>query len=388
MNKKENIMLLIASYTLMLTIAISESIRGLVIPILKVEFSITDTQVGIFLVVSTIAYIFGTYLANKLCHKIFHKKTILIGILLGILSSLLTSYAASFNQLMLFYTIFGVAVGVMILGLNTIVPLLKISYIAIVLNTLHFFYGLGASTSQRVTGYYLTLGGSWRMIFKFFILLYIIAFILYLFVKQPPTKFVEPETYKIKKYERFLVILFCTGLGFYVSAEIQTANWLINYLHEIYQFTENTASKYLSSFYLLLALGRLFGGFVVEKIGYLKSVLGTVILALIMYIIGLSSEKLLVLISISGAFFAIVYPTTILIVNKLFEDNKTRIVSIITMVGSFINMTSGYIVGKLNDVIGTYYSYYSIPIMLLLSVISFILVSVESKRVLKIREEL
>ena len=40
------------------------------------------------------------------------------------------------------------------------------------------------------------------------------------------------------EYEKPLVLMFCLGLGFYITAEVQTANWLLNYLKEMYEGDE------------------------------------------------------------------------------------------------------------------------------------------------------
>lgn len=388
MTKKQTNYTIFASFFAMLTLAITETIRGVIIPSFKSDFGVTDTHMGIFLSITTFAYVGAIYFAGRLVRKLGQKRTVLIGLSVAGLGFLGTAFAATYTHLVIGYFILTLGISCVVMSLNTIVPLLQVSYLAVVMNLLHFFYGFGATITQRVAGYMITAGVSWRHIFIGFFLMYALAIILYAFVKQPPRIETEKHHDKIHSYEVPLVIFFCLSLGFYITAEIQTANWLLNYLKEMYAYTESHASVYTALFYAFLAFGRLIGGYILEKIGYLRGTMLTLIGAFILYSIGLSGEKTLMLISLSGFFFAVVYPTTVLVVQKFFVENASTALSIITMAASIVSMIFGGLIGVLNDLIGVKLAFLVMPASILLSLIFMIAIRLNIKHVERIRGEL
>lgn len=388
MKKGHKIYAIVASFFVMLIMAITESIRGILIPTFKLDFNITDTQIGRFLFLSTLAYIVGTYFAGKVSRVMNQKQLSIIGMIISALGFFGTSFAQTYTHLVLGYIVLTIGIGFIVLGLNTIVPAIKVVYISVVINMLHFFYGLGATLTQRVAGYLISHGVSWRHIFLGFTVLYVLGIVVYSFVEMPKREITSRHHEKIHEFEKPLILMFCLGLGFYITAEVQTANWLLNYLKEIYEYDANQASKYVASFFGMLAIGRLLGGYVLEKIGYLKGITIGLFIALVTYSIGLMNESTLILLSLSGIFFSIVYPTAMLVIQKVFEHNAIRVVSIVSMVASLVNMMSGYFVGYLNDTIGVRLSYFSIPISLAIALLLFIAIGFELKRVEHKRTEL
>lgn len=381
MTKFQKIYAIVASFMVMLIMAITESIRGILIPTFMVDFDITSTQIGRFLLVSTAAYVLGTYIAGKLSKYADQKQLSIIGMIISGSGFLFTSFAKTYFSLSLGYIILTIGIGFVVLGLNTIVPAIKVLYIGVIINMLHFFYGLGATLTQRVAGYLITNGISWRHIFIAFVGLYLLGIVLYSFVKLPKREVKSKKSEEIYSFEVPLIAMFCIGLGFYISAEIQTANWLVNYLDVMYEYNADQASKYVATFFGMLAIGRLLGGYILEKVGYLKSITLCLLVSLITYSIGLINESTLVVLSISGIFFSLVYPTAMLVIQRKFEHNAIRVVSIVSMAASVVNMSAGYFIGYLNDTIGVRLSYMSIPISIAISLMMFVAIRFEINRV-------
>lgn len=388
MKKQQTYYVIFASFVVMLIMAITESARGILVPTFKDEFGVSNTQMGNFILLTSLAYVIATYFAAKLVKANGQKKTILLGMFVSASGFFATSFVNNFALLIVGYFVLTIGISFILMSLNTIIPLLKITYFGVVMNMLHFFYGLGATLTQRITGYLITYGISWRLIFIVFSLLYLIGIILFFFVEQPPRKEAHHVHLKIESYEWPLVIMLSISLGFYVASEIQTSNWLVNYLKELYSFTSDKGSFYLSFFFGSLAVGRLLGGYVLEKIGYLKGLIISLALAFILYCIGLTNENTLIVLSISGLFFSIVYPTTILVLQHFFEDKVSEVIAIVTMSASFISMVFGWLIGFLNDQIGVRISYFIIPGSILISLLFMIGVAKEIKKVTAIRLEL
>lgn len=371
MNRIKKYYLVGATFMAMFIMAISDSTRGLLIPTFKSEFYVSDTTIGIFLFICSLAYVTGTYVGSILCSRFGQKRIIQLGMAIAGVSFLITSYGQSFFQLMIGYGVVTVGIAFIVMGMNTILPLVKLAYVGVVMNMLHFFYGFGATITQKVTGYLLVNGITWRMIFMAYFAFYVFAFIVYSFVSQPGSRDDDRDKKGKSKIEnKTLVILFSVALGFYITSEIQTSNWMMNYLKEVYAFNTDQGSYYIAMFFGLLSVGRLVGGFVIDKFGYVRSLILSQIIGFCFYFTGLTiGIKGLILISIAGFFFSISYPTVILLVQRIFKKNGTRIVGIVTMTASSISMVAGYIIGYLNDIIGPDKTFYLIPLSLVVSIV-------------------
>ena len=160
------------------------------------------------------------------------------------------------------------------------------------------------------------------------------------------------------------------ALGFYVFAEMGTGNWFVNFIEKTYSYDKSKSSFYLALFFGIFTFGRLVGGFVAEKFGYIKTVLVSLIIALVLYITGINlGQSGLVIISISGLFFAVTFPTIVVTISKVFKENGAYATGIIVTISSTTNMVLNMVIGFLNDNIGVYKAFYLIPISLVVSIL-------------------
>ena len=168
--------------------------------------------------------------------------------------------------------------------------------------------------------------------------------------------------------------IYAIGLGTYVFAEMGMSNWIVNFLMESYDFTSSSGAI-LWAFFFLLTIGRLLGGFVAEKVGYLQSVLYSLLIACVLLIVALVvGHSALILICVTGLFFAIAYPTVVATISKVFKDNSSYITGLILTLSSTISMILNLLMGRLNDIIGTTKTFYLIPISLSVSILFIFLI--------------
>lgn len=271
--------------------------------------------------------------------------------------------------------ILNIGIALVAISVNTLVPMISIGFQALAMNLTHFCYGAGSTITQLTTGMVLSKGVSWRNIYLFISVLFLLAFIMFIFIKIPKNNIQDNidnvKNYKIKDaLKEKLFYCYSFALGFYVFAEVATANWLVNFLQESYKFDYKMSSIYLSVFFILLTLGRLFGGFIVEKVGHLKSVIIALFIALILYTISLIiGGKFIFLICISGLFFSIVFPTVVSTIGINFRENSIYMSGIIITTSSIINMILNKFMGNLSDLIGTHKAFYMVPISLIIAII-------------------
>lgn len=358
------------TFLTMFCLAVTDGSRGILIPTFKSVFSVNDTAIGLLLTFSSLAYLVASYFGSLLCQHFGQKKVILLGIMFSGIGFLIASKIYLFYHLIFCYVFINFGFGLMGIGMNTLVPLIPVVYLGLLMNLLHFFYGLGSTFTQRLTGYLLYLGIHWRNIFTAFFIVYIALFFLYFLVKIPQDhSATSPRKGTIERPR--LLFAFCLCLGFYVAAEMQTANWLFNYFKMALSLDVNTGSLFVALFFGAFSVGRLGGAFLVEKFGYMRSVFVSLSLSFILYTTGLLMGSSGVgVIAFSGLFFGITFPTLILVIQQTFPKKGTYIAGLATMSASLISMITGALMGFFNDHFGEAITIYTIPVVLAGAVLS------------------
>ncbi|MGO3167707.1 MFS transporter [Senegalia sp. (in: firmicutes)] len=384
MGKIKNKTTIVFLFSLMILVSMGDNLRGVFIPVFKGEFNVDDTGMGLMLIISSLGYMIFTFIGGILCDKIGQRKVLRLGMASCIISLLLLFYSPNFTVLLIGMFIINMGVSLIVISVNTLIPLLAISFQAILMNMIHSFYGVGATITQRGAGLMLYNGFSFRSIYLILISLFLLAFIISFGIKIPEKNKDEIEktiqwNYILKNKLTYFYIL---ALGLYISAEMSTANWFINFMQTTYNFDANKSALYSSVFLGIFTIGRFFGGFVVEKVGHFKSVVISLSLATFIYTTGLIlGSKGLLMVSISGIFFSIIFPTIVVTISKVFPRNSSFVTGIVVSFASGISMIVNFLIGYFNDLIGTQNSFYIIPISLLISTVFSIVIFLNTKSI-------
>jgi len=347
------------------------------IPVFKREFNVEDTSMGLMLIISSLGYMIFTFLGGILCDKIGQGKVLKLGIFSALIALIILFFSPNFTILLVGMFVINMGISLIGIGINTLIPLLGVAFQAILINMIHSFYGVGATITQRTAGLLLYEGFSWRTIYLYLIILYALAFIISFFVKIP-----EREKYEDDKRIQWGYILknkltyfYMIALGLYVAAEMSTGNWFINFMQNSYGFNENKSAFYSSLFLGIFTVGRLTGGFVVEKVGHFKSIMISLFFATSIYTLGL------VLGNKGLIFFSIVFPTLVVTISKVFPRNSSFVTGIVITSASGISMIVNFLIGYFNDLVGTTNSFFIIPLALFISTIFSVIIFLNTKDV-------
>jgi len=382
LKNKNNIIVIIFLFILMALNAMAENSKGIFIPSFKSDFNIDNTGIGIMLFIGSLAYILFSYIGGMLCEKIGQKKVIILGLSFMFFSLASISMVDSYTSFLISMFIMNIGLALTGIAINTLVPVLLLSYQAILMNIIHFCYGVGGAAGQALGGILMSKGFTWRNIYLGISILFIILLIAFTFIKVPNThKYREGNKTNILDVLKNKVIYFYVfALGFYVFAEIATSSWLVNFIKDNYKYNSSRSVFYSVMFLVIFSIGRLVGGFVVEKLGYLKTTMCSLMIAVCLFTLGLViGEKGLIIISVSGLFFAVTFPTLVLTISKVFKQNTSYITGVIITLTSSVNMLLNLVIGKLNDTVGTYFAFYMIPISLIISIIFIYLIYINTK---------
>ena len=352
----------------MAIIGFIECMRGVFVEQFKSLFSVTDSSIGFMFAIATLGYIISTYVGGILCSRFGQRKIFLSSMLIMSVSYILTAFAPNFLLFTLAIFITNIGSGLQAISVNSISPILFVTYQTILITLTHFFFGFGVTLGQQFSGKMAENNIHFKYVYMGAFLLFLLSYVVSLKLKFPDVNCEKPNLNPFDAFKNKLVILFILAQGFYVFSEVGFSNWFANFATNSYNYSISTATSYLSLFFFMFTFGRLIGGFVVNKFGIKKSMTVSLICATVLFSSGyLLKSEFTVLMSISGLFFSIVFPTTITMITKVFDKNTSYTMGVILTYVSAVNMSFNYIVGIFNDSIGIYNSFALIPIALLVS---------------------
>lgn len=378
MKKSQQLYLLFLAFAGMIMISIAFSYRGFLVPTFKTEFQIDNTRMGFVISVSQLVSMGFTYFGGLYCLRIGQKRIIALGCFIVSVSMVLLGLAQSWMLLLVSYCGMSSGVALLVLGLNTILPLVTLYSQSILMNFTHGIFGLGSTAAQRGLAWYLSEGFNWRLLFMGTAGFFVLHGILMLLAPGEPSQ-EHREHRSTLPYKRFGFLLIA-ALAFYVISEFLIGSWIINYFQEGFGYTPAKAAFYSTVFYGTFTLGRLAGGFIMNKVSRMKGIIVCMVLSALCVLAGqLLEGPFFILIGLSGLFFSIVYPTTVTISNEVYGKEGPYFIGIsstATALGVFgVNLVFGY----LNDALGVVLTFYGVPLCLTVSTVLFVLASRERK---------
>lgn len=380
--------LIILAFLMMTVFGFINNIRGVLLPSIRDYYTISYSQVGLMLFLASLGFTISTFFGGLAADKFGQKKILLVGLFIWATAIALIPLAKSFSFFVIAMFLTNIGVGAIEIGVNSLGAKIFIKNTAVMFNFLHLFYGVGSTIGPRYAGWMLTQNYAWQKIYLATSVIVIFIFILLLFSKFPEHK-TDRVSLKIPAKEiakNSKIWLFGVVLGLAIVLETAIGNWLVNFLTEMREMNENSSSFYLSFFFITFTIGRLTGGYLAEKIGYVKIILYNTVASMILFGTGLLiGNGGAIFFSFVGFFVSIMYPTLMVIIMKEFTENTGSVMGFIITFAVVINMISNWLIGKSNDLFGVYYGFSSVIIYAILIII--FLLALEKKLTYLNREE-
>lgn len=375
--KSNNLFLILTAFYIYFIMAIFESSRGNFIPFYLEEFQINNSQMSLVLTFNTIGAIIGSFLGGHLCEKYGHKFVFFLGAITATSAVLIAPFATNIFLLGLFNFLFGIGRSLWAVTIDSVVPVLSIGFESILMNITHFMYGFGSLAGQSIYGNLLENGLHWRRIYLYLGVFFILTVMLTLLIKMPGVKAIVNREEKRKElYKNPIIYLFVVAVTFAFLSESVVYTWFISYMRSSYEFNPATAAKYATIYYLLFALGRLFGGFILKKTGNIRGLQIYLFSGALCILSGLLlKDKGLTIIAASGFFMSIVFPTIMVITNAVFKESTSFAIGLITTIGNILYMILFNITGVLNDFAGTYAAFYIAPAAMIVCLATITLIN-------------
>ena len=371
---KRHLKLTIFSFMVMTLIGLILNIRGTLIPSIKFDLQISYGKIGLMLMATSIGFMIATLLGGKASTKYGLKKVVYLGLFVMGLSVSLMITVNSFLSLLFFIVLLGIGIGLTEIGVNTLGSKIFVEKSSMMMNLLHFFFGLGSTIGPRLAGWMLNQEIKWNFIYFYSLFLVVSVFIFLFFTDFPDNIENDNETpiSYVKIINNKKVWLFTIVLGLSVTAEGGVANWLVNYLQIEHGFTTANSSFYLSLFFIIFTSGRLLGGYLTEFIGYMKSIIYFSTTMFFIFFIGLLlQERGALFFSLTGFFVSINFPTIMALIMQEFKANTGTYMGFIITGASAVSMISNWLIGKTTEIFSVYTGFASI-IMYILAILLFL----------------
>lgn len=357
---------------LMFALGASDAMRGVFSFIFTEHFSLNANGLSGIVTISYIGNLLFLAIGGNIIDRMNTKYAFQMFIMILILSQLLFLLTDSYSYLLCGMF---VAMGTSTL-LNTTInistPTIFEKSPAFLVNLLFFIQGIGTSLSQSVIGNIAVDFNSWHKVNLGLITIGLIPFILSFFIDFG--KKIKKQKISVRSEifsSDFIVMVIM--MGCYFIAEHGVLNWLVMYITNGLNLT--SANTYTSIFFGLITIGRLVLGAFVDKIGVLKSLRYFSIIAAVMFFIGvIGGKKTLILLSLSGFMFSIIYPTLVMLISRIWDINiATSMSGIIISIASLADIAFNALFGNIADIIGYKNAFIIMPIfMIIYSLIMFI----------------
>jgi fucose permease len=266
----------------------------------------------------------------------FGLKSVLI--IAGICLAIGVSAYSSFQTVFLLSAslfIIGLGLGAFELGPNAIIVEIHPHRKGLFLNLMSVMHGFGSLIAPLFAGWLFTLNVSWRSIYRWDLVLITLFLIITIFLRFPKSH--EKSQIDFRQIPNLAfkgnLPVFYLAIAVYVAAEIGVASWLVAYLQDSRNISVASSNQALSLFFAMLMIGRLIGGFFVQRLGYVRSILFAGIGSFIVLTIGIFTSQIIFL-SITGFFFSIIFPTiTAAVSDEVHENVNTMLGTLFTFAG-------------------------------------------------------
>ncbi len=354
----------------------TDNLKGPTLPSMLAELHITYGTGGNIFFGEYLGFLIATLVTGFLADRFGLKSVILLaGIFLGIGVG---GYSTFQSAILLSGSLFvlGLGLGALELGPNAIIVNLHRERKGLYLNLMAVLHGLGSLLAPLFAGWLLNISVSWRTIYRWDILLIALFFLLFIFLRFPKAEEKPQLDFRHIPQIAFKGQLpwFYLAITFYVAVEIGMASWLVTFLQEIRNASVLQSNQALSLFFAMLMAGRLLGGFFVQRLGYLRSILFMALGGLLCIIAGLFGPKeYFFLLPVTGFFLSIMFPTLTAAVSDTHTENANTILGVLFTFAGLGGVIGPWLIGWISDLFGLQAGFSIIVVFMMILLISVII---------------
>lgn len=337
-----------------------DNLKGATLSSLLTDLNFNYAQGGSILFGAYLGFFIATLAAGVLADSVGNRRILILAgglISLGILAF---AEASTFWLLFAAMTVLGLGMGCIEVSGNGLIIELHLLNRGRYLNLLATFHGIGALIVPLYAGWLLNAGVSWRQVFQYSLPLAILLTLAFVLAPTPSKNRVKPTASSGFDWQAVgklgftgQMIWFYLAIAFYVGAELGIAAWIVEFLQRSKGFHLTGATGFLSLFFTMVMVGRVVGSLVVERLGYVRSVLGAAAGGLLCVLIGIfGPPSLAVFVPVCGLFFSIIFPTITAVVSDVNQEKTNTILGLLFAAGGVGGALGPWAIGIASNSLG------------------------------------
>lgn len=330
-----------------------DNLKGPLLPEMVRDDLLSYSQVGTIFFAGYIGFIVSTLGCGILADRVSHRSILFLAALGLFIGGCGYSATNAYPLLIVSMGVIGLGLGAIELGGNGLMVELHSETRGRYLNLLGTFHGLGSLTVPLFAAALLRFEFNWQWIYASTACLAIPLSILFWPLVGSRT------TLQPRIADRGVILriaftkqmwLYYLLLSSYVALELGVGAWMIEYLQHHRGISMESSSYFLSAFFVLLMLGRLFGAFIVDAVGHHRSVAIALVGSCTSLAVGIFAHPSLVyFIPLSGLFMSIVFPTVTASVSAIHKENMGSILGILFAFSGVGGAVGPWTVGIVSD---------------------------------------
>ncbi len=304
------------TYMMFMMFAMTTDAVGEIIPEVMEKFDLSMTAAGLLHYCPMTAIAFAGIFLGFLADKLGRKKSIILGLVLFVVNSYLFLAGNTFAFYLVLLVISGLAIGIFKTGALALIGDISSStkQHTSTMNAVEGFFGVGAIIGPFIVSYFLTRGVDWKWLYIVAATLCVVLIFMALWLKYPQTKKTSDETINVKRTLKMVknpyALGFSLGAFLYVAVEAGIYVWMPTLISAYEGNLILIATYSLSIFFILRAIGRFIGIWMMSHFNWTVVLLISSLLILLCYLGSfINGAATVILLPLSGLFMSVIYPT-------------------------------------------------------------------------------
>jgi len=305
------------TFLMFMMFAMTTDAVGVIIPEVMKQFNLSMTAAGLMHYTPMIAIALAGVLLGFLADKFGRKFTIILGLAIFAANSYLYIIANTFGFILSLMAVGGLAIGVFKTGALALIGDIckSTKEHTSTMNTVEGFFAVGAIIGPFIVTYFLSKGVDWKWLYVVAGTLCIVLIIMAMMVDYPKTVKTTEEPINLSGTLSMLkdpyAMGFSMGAFFYVAVECAIYVWMPTLISGYNGSAVFIATYALSIFFILRAVGRFMGAWLMSRFNWsmVLSIFSFLILLCFLGSVIGGIEMAVVLLPLSGLFMSVIYPT-------------------------------------------------------------------------------
>lgn len=305
------------TFLMFMMFAMTTDAVGVIIPEVMKQFSLSMTAAGLMHYTPMIAIALAGILLGFLADKFGRKFTIMLGLAIFALNSYLYITASTFGFILSLMAVGGLAIGVFKTGALALIGDIckSTKEHTSTMNTVEGFFAVGAIIGPFIVTYFLSQGVDWKWLYVVAGTLCIVLIIMAMIVEYPKTIKTTEEPINLSGTLSMMkdpyTMGFSMGAFFYVAVECAIYVWMPTLISGYNGSAVFIATYALSIFFILRAVGRFIGAWLMSRFNWsiVLSIFSFLILLCFLGSVIGGIGLAVILLPLSGLFMSVIYPT-------------------------------------------------------------------------------